>query len=132
MDLIKKYKAVILYLVFGVLTTIVNIVVYTGLFALGLENLIANAIAWLAAVLLAFFTNKSWVFGSTSFKADTLIPEFIKFMGARVATLVIDMAIMYVGVDVIHGDPLLWKFIANVVVVVSNWLLSKFFIFKTK
>lgn len=128
---IKKYEGVLLYLIFGVLTTVINMVVYYILFAsLLLPNLVSNAIAWLAAVAFAFITNKIWVFKSKSFELKIVIKELFAFITARLSTGILDMAIMYVGVDVLKGNSLYAKIFANVLVVILNYIFSKLFIFR--
>lgn len=129
--LLKQYEAALLYVVFGVLTTIINVVAYMVCYnTLGMPNLVANAIAWFLAIVVAFITNKLWVFNSKSLHASTIIPEFIKFLVARLATGALDMAIMFAGVDAAHLDPALIKVVSNVVVIVLNFVLSKLYIFK--
>ena len=102
-SLFIKYKHMIYYLIFGALTTVVNIGTYWLCFDIvHIPNLVSNVIAWIAAVIVSFITSKIWVFGSKSWDIEILIPEIIKFGGARVLTLIIDEAIMGIGVDLLH------------------------------
>lgn len=131
--LIIKYKDIILYGIFGVLTTVINIAVYALCYNVwGIANIPSDIIAWIIAVLFAFITNKLFVFNSKDMSMQTFLPELVKFMAARLATLGIDVGIMFVGVDVLHGPALLFKVIANVIVIILNYVLSKLVVFKNK
>ena len=130
-ELFKKYKAVILYLFFGAVTTVVNIVSYWLCYnVLGIPNLISNAIAWVLAVAAAYVTNKLYVFESKSWDIKVVLPELGKFVGARVFTGILDEAIMWIGVDLLSFNGVLVKIVSNVLVVILNYIFSKFFIFK--
>ena len=130
-ELIKKYKSLILYAVFGGLTTLVNMAAYWLCYeVLGIPNTVSTGIAWFLAVCFAFITNKLWVFDSKSFDAKTLKHEIPTFFGARIATCLLDVAIMYLAVDVMHWTPIVWKLISNVIVIVLNYIASKLLIFK--
>ena len=128
---IKKYESVLLYLIFGVLTTFVNIVVYYILFNhVLLSNILSNGIAWVAAVIFAFITNKIWVFKSKTLEIEQVIKELSAFFSARLSTGLLDMAIMYVGVDLLNVNSIYSKIISGVVVVILNYIFSKLFIFR--
>ena len=128
---IKKYESVLLYLIFWVLTTFVNIVVYYILFNhVLLSNILSNGIAWVAAVIFAFITNKIWVFKSKTLEIEQVIKELIAFFSARLSTGLLDMAIMYVGVDLLKVNSIYSKIISGVVVVILNYIFSKLFIFR--
>jgi putative flippase GtrA len=127
----------ILYLVFGVLTTVINIVAYTFLRPrLPLDEvsavLTANAIAWVLAVAFAFITNKLFVFQSKSFAARLFWWELITFVGARLFSLVVDEYCMYLLVTVLKAGDLFSKIVVNVLVVIINYVFSKLIIFKKK
>ncbi len=137
LDKIKQYgevyKEVIRYGVAGVATTVINIVVYKLCYdALGISNVVSNIIAWILSVLFAFVTNKIWVFESKSLKPSVLIKETITFFGCRLATGLLDLAIMYVTVDVMAYNSTLMKCISNVIVIVVNYVASKLIIFSKK
>ena len=131
-ELLKKYKEIIMYLIFGVLTTIIALASYYILTAtiLNAENAvelqIANIISWIAGVLFAFFTNKKFVFES---KNNAKV-EFPKFVGARIVTLLMDMLVMFVGVTLLTLNHKIMKLLAEVIVIVSNYIFSKLFVFK--
>lgn len=135
-ELWNKYKSVIAYLFWGVVTTIVNIGVFQWLSSgIHWNYQLANIIAWFVSVLVAYLTNKVWVFGShyTTFRA--FIVEFIKFYFYRALTPLIDIVFMYVGVTLLGFDSaiqqLVVKILDNVVVVIANYIFSKWLIFKT-
>ncbi|MEG0264930.1 MAG: GtrA family protein, partial [Erysipelotrichaceae bacterium] len=115
----NQYKEVIMYLVFGVLTTAVNIIVYyVGDSVLHLHYLIANAIAWVLAVLFAYETNRRWVFNNGDKKQGGKFKEFTMFVSCRLFSGACDMGIMFVGIDLLVMNGLFVKILANVFVVV--------------
>ena len=83
-------------------------------------------------MLFAFITNKLWVFDSKSMDKNTVISELIKFMAARLATGGIDLLIMYIGVDMMHGPEIILKAVSNVIVIILNYILSRLIVFKKK
>lgn len=143
--LIKKYKEIILYIFFGVLTTIVNFVIYFIMNALLGEDmyLVSNVIAWIGAVAFAYVTNKIWVFESKNRESKTLLREIGEFVSARLLSLGIEEAGLYIFVDLlkfstfsfsflrltITGD-VITKIIMQIIVVILNYIFSKFIIFK--
>lgn len=129
--LLEKYKSLIRYGIFGVLTTALNIFTYTFFYQkVGISNVASNVFAWIAGVLFAFVTNKLWVFESKSVQATVLIREMISFFGCRLATGMIDLAIMYVTVDRFALNSTAMKCISNAIVIVGNYAASRLFIFK--
>ncbi len=131
LNIFKKHKDIILYCFFGALTTLVNIVLYNICFyVLSTGNLWANIISWIASVVFAYITNKIWVFASRSFKLSTVIKEIISFFGCRVFTGLVDILIMYIAVDRLHLTAWLFKIISNIIVIILNYVASKFFVFK--
>lgn len=131
--LLIKYKSFIFYAVFGVLTTVINIASYALCYKyLGIPNVPSNIIAWVLAVLFAFITNKLYVFDSKNMAMSTLIPELIKFTAARLATGGIDLLIMFIGVDMMHGPEIILKVASNIIVIILNYVLSKLIVFRKK
>lgn len=130
-ELLSKYKEIIAYLFFGVLTTIVNIVVYfVCTSVLGLNYLVANAISWVVSVAFAYVTNRTWVFQSKVKGFSAIVREMTAFVGCRLLSGAMDMVIMFVSVDVIGIPDSVAKFITQVAVVVLNYLFSKLIIFR--
>lgn len=129
--LFLKYKKIIMYGIFGVLTTILNIVTYWFCYdILHIPNIISNTIAWVVAIAVAFITNKLWVFDSKDTKKETVVAELVKFIIARVATGVIDLIIMFTAVDLMQLPAVIFKVIANIIVIILNYILSNILIFK--
>lgn len=131
MGLYLRYKQVILYLFFGGCTTLINIVAYALLYkAMHIANVPSTVAAWLLSVLFAFFTNRRFVFESRESSAAGRWREFVSFFGCRILTGILDVVIMAVAVDMMGWNGLLWKLISNVIVIVLNYVASKFLIFK--
>lgn len=127
----EKYKPVFFYLLFGVLTTVINIVIYHLCYeVIGLANIPSNIVAWVLAVAVAYLTNKVWVFDSKSFAPAILLPELWKFVSCRLVTGVMDLAIMWVGVDLLEGPATIIKIGSNVLVIMLNYVFSKSVIFQ--
>lgn len=131
--LFLKFEELILYGIFGVLTTIVNFVIYIlATDVLHIYFLLSNLIAFVFAVTFAFFTNKIWVFKNKNFQGKKLFFEFTTFMGARILSLLMDMSIMYVFVQMFELNDLIVKIGSNVLMIILNYFFSKFYIFKKK
>lgn len=134
-ELIKKFwnKEVLMYLIFGVLTTIVALAIYYALTYTVLDAnnsiqlQIANVISWVGGVIFAYVTNRKYVFES---KNKNKVAEAGKFVSARLVTLLMDMAIMFVGVTLLKGNDKILKIISQIVVIVSNYVFSKLIVFK--
>ena len=132
-QLIEKYYDILAYLVFGVLTTVVNYIVYLPCYnVLGLKAVVSNVIAWVAAVAFAYLTNKPFVFRSHDWSAKTVVPELTKFVGCRIASGAAESAIILVTVDILGWNGNLWKLITSVLVVVLNYIGSKLLVFRKK
>ena len=129
--IIETYKEIISYLFFGVCTTVVNFVIYfacTNLF--GLNYLLANALSWVGAVAFAYITNRILVFKSKNRGIRAIFKEITAFVGCRLLSGVMDMLIMFVGVDLMGISDGITKMITQVVVVVLNYVFSKLIIFR--
>lgn len=125
---IKKHKQIIMYLIFGVLTTLVNVVAY-WLFSspLSLNTVISTVLAWAVSVAFAFVTNKLFVFEARGVKR--LSWEMLTFFASRLFTGLLDVGIMYLFVDVIGANDILIKIISNLVVIILNFVLSRLIVF---
>ncbi len=134
MNKIKKLllnKETVSYLIFGVLTTIIDIVsyiIFSKIF--GINYLLANIMSWTIAVIFAFITNKIYVFGSKNYSARTLLDEIPSFVSARLITLIFSLVFIYMCVVLFGINDVVSKIASNVFVVILNYILSKFFIFK--
>lgn len=133
MALIRRHKDILLYLVFGVLTTAVNYIVYLPCFnCLGLSSALSNCIAWCVAVAFAFLTNKPIVFQSRDWSMETLLPELSKFVSCRLATGLMETVALFVAVDLAHLDGNVIKVITSIVVIILNYVGSKVVVFAGK
>ncbi len=122
---------IVLYIIFGILTTIVNIGSFALLSSLvNLEENIANAIAIVLAVLFAYFTNKDLVFNSKAKNLKEKILEFFKFILGRAFTMVIELIGFYLLFNLIGIPKLISKTLVTVIVIILNFFISKFFAFK--
>ena len=164
-ELFKKYREIILYLIFGVLTTVVGWAVYFGILLVGKAAFgvppettsgatylaiytAAQVIQWIAAVLFAFFADRTWVFTKAD-KDAPIIPQLSKFAAARVATFGVDYFVTYFGGMLLSSAIPMWnsaeilgmtlnlneigaKVVAAVIVIIGNYFFSKLFIFKDK
>lgn len=127
-----KYKDVILYLIFGVATTVVNIVSYAVLARLLGEKYLVlnNTISWILSVLFAYITNKIWVFNSVTDSFKALAIEFTSFVSCRFITFLLDTVILYLGVKVLFLNDIAVKIFSNVLVIIINYIASKLVIFR--
>ena len=130
-SLYKKYKEIINYLIFGGLTTLVQIGTYAIFTKIcNIDYLISNVLSWIIAVLFAFITNKLFVFESKSKDKKLVSKEITNFFFFRIVSLGIEMVIMYTFVDLLSINDLITKVIAQVIVILSNYIFSKVFVFK--
>lgn len=131
----EKYKHIIAYLFWGVVTTVINLAVFQILSSgIHWNYQLANVIAWFVSVLVAYFTNKVWVFGSHYTTVSDFLVEMLRFFFYRALTLVIDIVITFIGISVLgFKDPMgqfIVKVIDNVIVIIANYIFSKWLIFK--
>lgn len=132
-DMYKKYEEGINYLIFGFLAFVLNYVLYYVFESLFHMNyLIATGLSWLLTVVFAYWTNRTFVFKSKNVGASNLVKEFISFISARIATGVLEVGLMYLMVDIAGMNSYIAKLIAQTVVIVTNYFLSKLWIFKEK
>ena len=131
--LAEKYWDVLAYLVFGVLTTVVNYLVYLPLYnGAGLSATASNAVAWVVAVAFAFLTNKPFVFKSHDWSAKTVFPELGKFLGCRIGSGLMETGIIFLFVDLLRWDGNIMKLATSVLVIILNYVGSKLLVFKKK
>ena len=127
-EIMRKNREIIMYLIFGGLTSLISIVLYTFFYYFwGLPNLVSNAVSLFFSILFAFVTNRRWVFEPTE---ASFFKECCSFYLSRLSTSLLEMLIMYIFVDVFLFNNLAIKIIATVVVIISNYVLSKFIVFK--
>ena len=134
-NIYKKYKEIINYLIFGALTTIVSLLTYYLLvFTVlnpnnPLELQIANIISWITCVTFAYITNRKYVFNS---KDKNILKEIIKFYSSRLTTLFLDMTIMFIFVTKLSFSDKIIKIIVQIIIIGLNYILSKILVFKQK
>lgn len=127
----KKNKEVLLYLFFGGLTFLVSIFSFAFFhYSMGMGELIANVFSWVLAVLFAFFTNRVWVFSAPTRGAADFLRQMGSFFAGRLATLGIEELILFVFITKLRLPGMLIKVIAQIVVIVSNYFISKKLVFK--
>ena len=144
-EILQTRREEIFYLIFGVLTTLINYIVFLVLTVIlgdaPFTVMIINIIAWVAAVAFAYITNKLYVFESKSWDLNILKHEIPAFLGARVASFLLEEAGLYIATYWLHmenvvifgiGGLLIAKIALNVLVVIVNYFFSKFLIFKKK
>ena len=128
--LYKKHKSVLLYIFFGGLTTLVSI----GSFILAntvLDHHIANLISWICAVSFAYVTNRIWVFSSQA-KGAAIFREVLTFFGGRLFSLGVEEVILLVCVDWLQLNSTVIKLVAQIVVLLLNFFISKFLVFRKR
>ena len=130
-QLVKKYWSVISYLFFGVVTTVVNMVVYYLCYHLwGVSSDLSTVIAWVLSVLTAFLTNKPFVFGSHDWSMKVLMPEAGSFFGCRLGSGILELVLMHITVEMLGWPGMLMKLLVNVIVVILNYVASKLLVFR--
>lgn len=138
-ELYLKYKEIINYLIFGVLTTVVSLATkYLLLFTIldasnAVELQVAVITSWVVACLFAYITNRIWVFES---KSKDIIKEMVKFFASRLVTLGMEMLIMFIFVTALglNSDKwvIIWTLVSQVLIIIGNYILSKLIVFKNK
>ena len=134
-ELLKKYEEIIRYLIIGVLTTVVSLLTYYLLSytvldpKVTLQLQITNIISWIASVTFAYFTNRKYVF---KVQEQKNLKEASKFYVSRLTTLVLDMLLMQIFVIKLKFNDKIIKLILQLIIIVLNYLLSKFLVFKSK
>ena len=122
-----------MYLIFGVLTTVVNVVTYyISAHIFSVNTVASSVIAWFAAVLFAYITNRKWVFDSKQTGFRNILFEISRFFLCRFATGVVDWVIMYVFVDLLSLNDIIIKISANIIVIILNYVASLLIIFRKK
>ena len=136
-ELYKKYEEIVNYLIFGVLTTVVSLATkYLLLFTIldaknSIQLQIAVIVSWITACTFAYVTNRIWVFKS---KSKNILKEAISFFAARLATLGLEMLIMFVFVTALGLNSnlwvIVWTLVSQVLIIIGNYVLSKLLVFK--
>lgn len=125
--IIEIDREFILYAVFGILTFLVNFIAYFIFLGLGINYLISNVFAWVFSVLFAYVTNRTWVFES---KSPSILKEMSLFFGGRIFSGVVDTTLMYLFIDVLVIGDLISKTVVQIIVIILNYVFSKWIVFK--
>lgn len=126
-------REMILYIVFGVLTTVLNLVIYFVMTeGMAQNESFSYFIAWVVAVAFAFVTNKKFVFSSKTKRAKAVLYELATFVGGRLLTFAIGEILITVFVSMLAQSNVLWKILTNIIEIVVNWLVSKMITFRKK
>lgn len=129
--LLLQYKELIVYAICGVLTTIVNYAIYfvcTKLFSI--HYIVSNIIAWIFSVIFAYLVNKVYVFASLDWSRRKLLKEIWQFVAARIFSGVAETLLLIIFVDMMGYRDSIIKIIAGIIVIIMNYLFSKWVIFK--
>lgn len=134
-ELYNKYKEIINYLIFGALTTLINLLTYYILIITifnpnnKIELQITNIIAWIISVTFAYITNKLFVFNS---KEQNIKKEVIKFYSSRISTLLVEIILMYIFVSTLKYNDKIIKIITNIIIIILNYIISKLLVFQKR
>lgn len=127
-DAMRLEKELFFYIIFGILTTLVNILVYllfTRVFAV--NYIVSNVLAWFFSVLFAYITNRIWVFESEN---ENILKEIVLFFSGRLFSGIVDTALMFIFIDLLLVSDSVSKIIIQIIVVILNYVISKFIVFK--
>lgn len=131
-ELYAKHKEIIVYVIFGALTTAVDFATYillTRLFSVNED--VANVIAQIVAIIFAFFTNKLYVFNDKSMKLRVVLSQFAKFASVRLVTLVLNSGLFFV-MNKMGINDIITKAVVSVIVIILNYIFSKLIVFRKK
>lgn len=126
-----KYKELIMYGIFGVGATVINIVafyIFNNTFHI--QFLVSNILAWICAFIFAFLTNKLWVFESKSWTGLMAVKEIINFFLVRLSTGILDTFLMFLFIRILSQNAMLSKIVVNILVIIINYIASKFWVFR--
>ena len=132
LELYKKHQEIINYLVVGGIGTVVSIASFALFIQLSLDTVVSNVVSWIIVVILMYVLNRYFVFSEHAHGFKAIFLEIVAFFGARVATLLIETAIVWLGIDVMNLNAIIIKTIGQVAVIVLNYVASKLVIFKDK
>lgn len=126
-------KEILYYIIFGILTTLVDMIMfYISNEVFSINYIISTIIAWILAVLFAYFTNRKWVFKSNSTNRYDILKEFVLFIIARVTSLILTIIWMIITVELLKINEFISKLLANFFVIIINYIFSSLYIFKNK
>ena len=130
---IMRHYGLFAYMFFGVLTTVVNYLVYLPCYLwLGIPSSVSNMISWTVAVAFAFLTNKPFVFKSNDWSKEVVLPELSRFVVCRMGSGFLETLILFTLVDCLKWDGVWTKLIVSGVIVILNYVGSKLLVFKNR
>lgn len=130
-DMYKEHEEGINYLIFGFLAFVLNYCLfYVFETWMHIDYMVATALSWLLTVFFAYWTNRTFVFKSKNTGKSNIFKELCSFIGARIATELLELLLMYLMVDLARINSNIAKLIAQAVVIIANYILSKIWIFK--
>ncbi len=133
LNILNKYGEVIRYLVVGILTTVFSFLIYYLCSrVVKLDYKISIILSWFMTVIFAFFSNKIIVFKSNTNYIKDFFAEIINFFKYRILSLLIDFFLMLILVELINIYDVIAKIVVQIVIVIINYIFSKFFVFNTK
>lgn len=128
-----NHKDIVLYVFFGGLTTIVSLVSFAvPIYVFGINEMIANTISWVLSVAFAFFTNRICVFNSPTKKVSEFFIQLFSFYGGRLFSYGVEMLIIFIFITKLSYNQMLVKIVASVFVLILNYIISKWFVFRKK
>lgn len=126
-----RFKEQLLYLFFGMLTVLVNMLAFWFLISfVNVSPLAANIIAWIVGVVFAYLTNRTWVFSDKAHNAKGVIREAVTFTVGRLGTLGLEELLLWLGIDKLGLNSMVVKVVAQVLVIIGNYVVSKYFVFR--
>lgn len=128
----NRYKEVILYLFFGGLAFLVSMGTYVFFIFLLNDALVSNVFSWVITVAFAYVTNRIWVFHSQITGLKNIAKEIVRFYAGRIVTLIMEEVILYIGITHLGMDQIIVKVAGQIVVIIGNYIISKFFCFTKK
>jgi len=129
----KKHKEVLMYLFFGFLTFVLSILTFVFFNkTCGINELVANVISWIICVMFAFLTNRTWVFNAETEGRSAFLKQMVNFYAGRLLTLILEEAILGIFITWLGFDSVAVKIVAQVVVIITNYIISKLWVFKKK
>ena len=124
------FQSEISFVIVGLITTTVNILVFISLTEIfNIYYLVSNAIAWIVAVVFAYFANRKWVFRSNN---KNILIEFLLFVSSRIFSLLLETTLLFVSVEILHINEIIAKVVISAIVVLCNYLTGKLFVFKRR
>lgn len=132
LSLYRAHKEIILYCFFGVVTTAADLGVSYLLYWFGVDVHLTDLIGWICGVLVAYLTNRTWVFESKRHGFLPIATELVGFAGGRVMTFFMQEGLVFIFYDLCNFDKYLVRLGVGVIVVVVNYFISKLLIFRKK